>query len=193
MHARGYSLGTHTNILLSDLNENPKPRDIGYRFPRQFPIWSAHFFEKDTGKHTRTSRVTVQADGQLSNDFKIEVGEFIKTIGVPVWLECSQGELTVEAVELKGYPTLLKDGAALHIDIGKHHLHSGVNQAAEVTLKDTKPVTVTIAGPYVTLPAAAGGESVPFLAKLIITPSKPGTKVKLTVRNDTPDYTHVNE
>jgi len=191
MHARGYSLGAHTNILLSDLNQEPKPHDIGYRFPRQFPIWSSRFYAKESGKQTRTSHVQIHADGTMTNDFNIEIGEFLETIGVPVWLECSKGQISVEAVALNGWPTLLEDKAELHLDIGENHQHSAVNQPIEFTLKETTPVQLTISGPSVTLPEVAGGMPVPFQTKIILTPSEPDTLIKLTLRNDTPDYIHV--
>lgn len=190
MHARGYSLAVHTNLLLSDLRSAPIPFDIGYRFPRQFPLWSSRFYRKDSREHVRTSRTYVDSDGGMQNDFRIEVGEFPETVGVPLWLVPSKGTMAAEVIELTGWPTLLKQSDLLHFQVGERSYHTSPNRSLEVMLADSNPIEVTITGPSVTLPAVAGGKTIPFEARVILTPSKPGTKISLTFRNDCPEYSH---
>jgi len=45
---RGYTLGAHSARLLDDFVAEPEPLDIGYLFPRQFPVWSATLYNKTT-------------------------------------------------------------------------------------------------------------------------------------------------
>lgn len=189
-HARGYSLGAHSSILLFDLDVDPLPHDIGYRFPRQFPIWSARFYQKD-GTRTRTSKVRIDPDGTMHNDFEIQVGEYLETIGVPVWIKDPNQSLTVEALELNGWPTLLEDGAPLHIEVAGVEIETRVNQPTPIQTTEVQTFEVIIHGPETVLPEAAGGKFIPFLAKLAITPSAPNSEFSLTVRNDTPEYSHL--
>jgi hypothetical protein len=52
---RGYPLGAHSQFLAADTQPEPEPKDLGYLFPRQYPIWSARFVQKDDpGKVVRT-------------------------------------------------------------------------------------------------------------------------------------------
>ena len=181
--ARGYPLGAHMSILLSDIDPLPMPHDIGFRFPREFPLWSSRFYAKETGKLTRTSRIRIDPDGSLHNNFRIEVGEFLETIGVPVLIESPSGSVTVEVTALSGWPTLLKDRETLVVTVGEIQHTSQVNQPFSVILKGDSPAVVTFSGPEMQLPAPAGGKKVSFGASLILTPSEPDLPVVLTLRN----------
>jgi len=187
-HARGYPLGAHINILLFDIDADPEPIDIGYRFPRQFPVWSSRFFDKETGAHLRTSRIRIDPDGTQHNDFKIEVGEFLETVGVPVSIKSPQASVTVEAVSLDGWPALLDDDAVLYLEFGDKKIKGKINHPFQVELIGKDPVKITITGPDIDMPKVAGGGFVPFRCELILTPQATAQKLKLNVRNSTPLY-----
>ena len=188
-NASGYSLGAHTSLLLFDLERDPEPRDIGYRFPRQFPIWSSRFFSKEDGEQTRTSRVTVHDDGRMVNDFTIEVGEYLETVGVPVLVRPGAGAVTVEAVSLEGWPARVPDDAEFTIS------HAGdrgpsVRVGEPIGLVLDESMHLVIEGPAVAVPEAIGGEAVPVRMELILTPQEPGQSVGLVVLNEVINYEH---
>ncbi|MFW6154892.1 MAG: hypothetical protein ACOC95_06715 [Planctomycetota bacterium] len=180
-HAQGYSLGAHVAVLFDDLAAEPVPADLGYRFPREFPIWSSRLYTK-AGDLTHTSRMTITADGESSNDFRIEVGEYPVTVGVPVRVRPASGSVRATAVSLTGWPALLDDGAP--ITLGGDVTAAGcIDEPIRLTLDG--PTRIVVSGPAVTLPAVAGGETVEFKAELRLEPETPGTAVMLTVLNGT--------
>lgn len=193
-HARGYSLGAHVSILVDDMAAQPEPRDLGYLFPRQYPIWSSRLYDKE-GKLQRTSTVTVEADGKMTNDFRIEIGEYPVTVGVPVSITVSGGSVTVTTDKLTGWPKLLPEGAALQVSASTSSKPHKVKLGEPLTLAIPGEVIVTITGPEITLPAEAGGDKVPFLAELTIRSVAPAAQVPppsvtLTVLRGTMPYTH---
>jgi len=175
-HARGYSLGAHMSILYDDLAAEPIPADPGYLFPRQYPIWSARLYTKD-GKPTRTSRVTIAPDGSTTNDFKIEVGEYPVTVGVPVKVR-SGAAVVAEAVRLSGWPKLLKADAKITLS-GDVRAEGRIGEPLTLTLAG--PTRIVITGAKVRLPKIAGGAEAPFAAELILEPTKAGQNAELTV------------
>jgi hypothetical protein len=193
-HARGYSLGAHIGILMDDLVAAPQPKDLGYLFPRQFPIWSSRLYTKD-GKLQRTSSVSVGQDGKMTNDFRIEVGEYPVTVGVPVAISVTGGAVTVTADKLTGWPKLLPEGAAIQVSVSTSQKprREKIGQPFQVAVPGE--VIVTITGPEITLPPEVGGGKVPFLAELTIrNVAAAGTDqpaaVLLTVLRGTVPYTH---
>jgi hypothetical protein len=82
-HIRGYQLGALCSSLVDDMAAEPEPRDLGYLFPRQMPIWTTRLLDKE-GKLLRTSKMEIQPGGDANSDYKIEVGEVPSTVGVPV-------------------------------------------------------------------------------------------------------------
>ena len=184
-HARGYGLGAHVSILADDLDTQPVPKDLGYLFPRQFPVWSSRMHAKD-GNVVRTSRMTFQPDGAITTDFRVEVGEYPETIGVPVMIKSPKGAVTAEAVKLSGWPKLLPEGAEIQI-AGDVSAKGKVGEAIPITL--TKETRLVIIGPEVTLPPEAGGGKTPFAAELILTPQgKEALTLELTVLRGTVPY-----
>ncbi|MDH7568243.1 MAG: hypothetical protein QHJ73_01485, partial [Armatimonadota bacterium] len=175
--AQGYPLGAHTSILLDDLAPHPEPKDLGYRFPRQFPIWSSRLYNKQ-GELLRTSRVTIAPDGTTTNDFHIGVGEYPVTVGVPVRVESPDGHVTAVAESLSGWPPLLPDGAPVEI-AGDATARGKIGEPVPLLLKG--PTRLRIVGPDVTLPPEAGGARVPFVAELTLTPERADLPVRLTV------------
>lgn len=175
--SRGYSLAAHMSILVDDVVPQPLPRDLGYMFPRQYPIWSSRLFTKD-GTLVRTSSIVVHPDGTAESDFRIEVGEYLSTVGVPVSVKSPEGTVTATADRLSGWPRLLPDDARIQIS-GDLTASGRIGEALRFTLNG--PAHVVITGPEVQLPPEAGGERTPFGAELTLTPEKPGLPIELTV------------
>ena len=180
----GYGLGTFVSVCLDDMDPEPQPRDLGYLFPRQFPVWSSRLYTKD-GQLQRTSRMIVRPDGPQISDFWIEVGEYPATVGVPVLIESPEGEVAAVAESLSGWPRLLPADAAVELS-GGVAAKGQVGQAFEIKLE--KETRIVITGPKVSLPPEAGGKKVPFRAELTLTPSAPLLPVRLTVLAGTVPY-----
>ena len=119
---------------------------------------------------------------QLTSDFRIEVGEYPVTVGVPVAIKSPKGVVVATADKLSGWPKLLPEGAAVEIG-GDVSAKGKIGQAFLFTLE--KETHVVISGPEVTLPPEAGGGKVPFRAELTLTPQGKGLPVELTVLRGT--------
>ncbi|NLF32724.1 MAG: hypothetical protein GX591_17765 [Planctomycetes bacterium] len=180
-HAEGYSLGAHIGVLFNDLAAEPAPADLGYRFPREYPIWSSRLYTKQ-GELVRTSRLTIGPDGTAADDFRIEVGEYPVTVGVPVKVRPAAGAVRATAVSLTGWPALLPEGAQVVLS-GDVSAAGRIDEP--IALKLQGPTRIVITGPAVALPAVSGGQTVDFRAELTLEPETPGTAVTLTVLNGT--------
>jgi len=182
-NARGYTLGAHHSILLEDMDPEPEPKDPGYLFPRQFPLWSTRAYSKD-GNLQHTSVMVFHPDGTQTSDYRIEVGEYPVTIGVPVVIKSSA---TVKAVanELSGWPKLLPEDAVIKVG-GDINSKGKIGKPFKIKLK--KETRIVITGPDTVLPQEFGGESKPFRADFTLTPEKPGQTVEITVLRGTVPY-----
>ena len=188
--SRGYGLGAHTQIMLDDFTKDPEPRDIGYTFPREYPIWSTTLYNK-SNQPVRTSHVYINPDGTMANDFKIEIGLYPETIGVPVTVKSSEGTVIAEAVKLNGWPKLLAADADLTVT---------VNGEASQKIKPGKPFrikvqnrsVVVITGPEMQLPKEANNEKVTFKAVFTLDPQdkKKELPVTLTLNRGVEKYNH---
>jgi hypothetical protein len=188
--SHGYGLGAHTQILLDDFTKEPEPRDIGYLFPRQFPIWSTTLYTKNN-QPVRTSHVYIKPDGTMSNDFKIEVGMYPETVGVPVSIKSSEGTVIAEALKLEGWPKLLPADAELKVT---------VNGEAATNTQPGKPFNISlngktliiISGPEIQLPKEANGVKVPFKAVFTLDPQgkQKQVPVTLTLNREAVPYNH---
>lgn len=176
-HTRGYSLGAWVSLLVDDVAAEPEPKDLGYLFPRQMPIWTTRLYDKE-GKLLRTSQMTISPSGESKSNYKIEVGEVPATVGVPVRVRPLQGNVIAVAEKLSGWPRLLPDGASIEI-AGDVTARGKADQPIKLTLM--KAAKLIITGPDVALPAEAGGERVPFRAELTLTPEKAGEEIELIV------------
>jgi hypothetical protein len=186
---RGYGLATFMTRLVDDMAAEPVPKDLGYLFPRQFPVWSSRIYTKD-GSLVRTSSMYIHPDGELTSDFRIEVGEYPETIGVPVAIKSPKGVVVARADKLSGWPKLLPEDAIIAID-GDVSAKGKIGQPFSFTLE--KETHVVISGPAVVLPPEAGGGKVPFRAELTLTPQGTGLPVELTVLRGTIPYTYKAE
>lgn len=182
-NARGYTLGAHHSILLDDLDREPEPKDPGYLFPRQFPLWSTRAYSKE-GQLQRTSAMTFYPDGTQTSDYRIEVGEYPVTVGVPVMLK-SPGKVTAVASKLSGWPKLLPKGASIQIS-GDVKAKGKIGQPIKLKLK--KETRITVTGPDTVLPAEFGKEKIPFIAEFTLTGEKEGQPVEITIFGGTTPY-----
>lgn len=182
--ARGYPLGALISILLEDLRPQPIPKDLGYLFPRQFPIWSTRTYSKGGVLH-RTSSITVHPDGTETSNYQIEVGEYPVTVGVPVTIR-STGKVVAVAQSLSGWPRLLPANSRIQISGAGSVITARLDQPITLTL--TKETHLVLSGPDVLLPPEAGGVKIPFRAELSLTPERAGQSVELTVLRGTIPY-----
>ncbi|MGC1244228.1 MAG: hypothetical protein WA874_21740 [Chryseosolibacter sp.] len=187
-NARGYTLGAHHSILLDDMDADPVPKDPGYLFPRQFPLWSTRAYSKEN-QLQRTSVMTFHPDGRQTSDYRIEVGEYPVTVGIPVTIR-SSGKVRAVAHELSGWPKLLTQNAKIRVG-GDVKAKGRIGKPLK--LKLDKETRIVITGPNTVLPAEFGGESLPFKAEFTITPETPGQTVELTVMAGTVPYTFTLE
>ena len=189
-HARGYPLGAHMSILVDDMAAEPAPKDLGYLFPRQYPIWSTRTFTKD-GQLTRTSTMTIRPDGAQASDFVIAVGEYPETVGVPVAIKSPQGAVVAVAEKLSGWPKLLPADAEIEIS-GDFAAKGRIGEAFRLVI--LKPTHLVITGPVTTPPPEAGAPPEPLRAELTLSPApgaateKAGLPIELTVLRGTIPY-----
>ncbi len=185
---RGYQLGAHTARLLDDFFPSPEPQDVGYLFPRQFPIWSTSLFNKQR-ELVKTSHVYIKPDGSMVNDFKIEVGLYPETVGVPISIKSPDGIVKATAISLSGWPKLIPENAELTILLnGNASRKIRTDQPFEIKLEGLTEITIT--GPVIQLPEAANSEKVPFKAVFIIEPleNENSLKINLTLLRGTVKY-----
>ncbi len=187
---RGYTLGAHSARLLDDFVAEPEPRDIGYLFPRQFPIWSTTLFNKNNQK-VKTSHVYIQPDGTMANDFKIEIGMYPETVGVPVSVKSPEGTVIAEALKLEGWPKLLPSNADLTVTVNGEKITT-TQPDKSFNLKLNGKTLIMITGPVMQLPKEADNEKVPFKALLVLEPQgqQKQLPVTLTINNGAIPYNH---
>jgi hypothetical protein len=182
-NARGYTLGAHYSILLDDMQDQPIPKDPGYIFPRQFPLWSTQIFSKE-GNLLRTSIMVFQPDGNQLSDYRIDVGEYPVTVGIPVMIK-SDAKVIAIAKKLNGWPALLPKDAKIKLS-GDIAAKGKVGKAIKIKLdKESK---IIVSGPDTILPSEFGGEKIPFLAEFELIPEKAGQMVEITILKGTVPY-----
>jgi hypothetical protein len=188
--SRGYGLGAHTQIMLDDFTKDPEPHDIGYIFPRQYPIWSTTLYTKNN-QPVRTSHVYINPDGTMANDFKIEVGLYPETVGVPVTVKSSEGTVIAEAIKLEGWPKLLPADADLTVIINGEASQK-IKPGQPFTVKVQNKTVVVISGPEMQLPKEAGSKKVTFKAVFSLDPQnkKKELPVNLTLNRGVDKYQH---
>jgi hypothetical protein len=188
--SRGYGLGAHTQIMLDDFTKEPEPHDIGYLFPRQYPIWSTTLYTKNN-QPVRTSHIYIGPDGTMSNDFKIEIGMYPETVGVPVSVKSSDGVVIAEALKLEGWPKLLPADADLTVTVnGEAATKTQPGKPFEIKLNGKTVIMIT--GPEIQLPKEASSVKVPFKAVLMLEPQgqQKQLSVTLIVNREPVKYSH---
>jgi hypothetical protein len=182
---RGYTLGAHTKVLMDDLEREPRPKDPGYLFPRQFPLWTTRAYTKEA-QLQHTSVMNFHPDGSQTTDYRIEVGEYPVTVGVPVMIK-SAAKVSAIANELTGWPKLLPAGANIDVS-GDVKAKGKVGEPIKLKLKNETRLVIT--GPDTEIPVEFGGKKIPFKAVFTLTPEKPGQIVEVTILRGTLDYAY---
>ena len=189
-NASGYGLAALTQIMLDDFTPEPEPKDLGYLFPRQFPMWSTTLYNKKN-EPVRTSNVYIKPDGTMANDFKIEVGLYPETVGVPVSVQSKSGIVIATALKLDGWPRLLPEGAELTV-IVNGEVKSKINPGKPLDLVLDGMTIVMITGPEIQLPKEANNEKLPFKAIFTLEPQgrQKQMPVTLTLNREAVKYEH---
>jgi hypothetical protein len=189
-NARGYTLAALTQIMLDDFVPEPEPKDLGYLFPRQFPIWSTTLYTKKN-EPVRTSHVYINPDGTMQNDFKIEIGQYPETVGVPVSIESKEGTVIATALKLDGWPKLLPENAELTVSVNGE-VKNKVQPGKPFELTFNGKAVIMISGPMIQLPKEANSEKVPFRAVFMLEPQgkQRPLSVTMTVSRDAVNYKH---
>jgi hypothetical protein len=189
-NTRGYRLGAHSARLLDDFMPEPEPSDVGFLFPRQFPLWTTRLYNKQK-ELVKTSRVYINPDGSMVNDFKIEIGLYPETVGVPVSVSSPSGTVIATALNLDGWPELLPEGTEFQVSVnGKKGKKIKAGNPFQLKLNGKTEVSIT--GPVITLPAIAGAEKVPFKAVFTLESmeNRKNMPVTLTLHRGTVTYKH---
>jgi hypothetical protein len=186
----GYTLGAHSGRLLDDFNSDPEPKDLGYLFPRQMPIWSTTLYNKNS-QPVSTSHVYIKPDGSMVNDYKIEVGLYPETVGVPVSVQTNQGNVIATALKLEGWPKLLSADANLTVSVNGESVKN-IKPDAPFNLTLNGKSVIMISGAEVQLPKEAGSQKIPFKAVFILEPqgNQKQLPVTLTLNRNTVKYNH---
>jgi hypothetical protein len=183
-------LGAHSGRLLDDFNSDPEPKDLGYLFPRQMPIWSTTLYNKNS-QPVSTSHVYIKPDGSMVNDYKIEVGLYPETVGVPVSVQTNQGNVIATALKLEGWPKLLSADANLTVSVNGESVKN-IKPDAPFNLTLNGKSVIMISGAEVQLPKEAGSQKIPFKAVFILEPqgNQKQLPVTLTLNRNTVKYNH---
>ena len=167
-------MGAFLTWLTYDMNAAPEPKDLGHVFPRQWPIWTARWMDKQ-GNEVRRSKIIVGPGGRMVNTFAWEVGQYPVLSAIPLAIEVV-GERSVEISpdtsigDVPGVPANAK--ASLSIT------ENGTTRTRTVALDDRR-FTLTITGPATVRVGFAGGDAaVAFTA----TPQQGSEPVTLTCR-----------
>jgi len=172
---RGYALGAFLTWQCYDLQAEPEPRDLGHVFPRQWPIWTARWMNKE-GKEARLSKLIITPAGEMVNTFKWEVGQYpvLKAIPLAITVE---GETAVE-IEPLGY-----EG-----DVGNLKAEGPIMVLVQPTGKDERSSSRQLRGEKVSFEISSPAkvrffsEARQKFIQFRAIPRKNGTKVKLTCR-----------
>lgn len=108
---KGYALGAFLTWQVYDMDAEPRPKDLGYVFPRQWPVWTAKWMNKQ-GEQVRESTIVAKPGGQIINTFKWEVGQYPVLTAAPI-LPIATGDAAIEIkpVSYEGNVTRMADGA----------------------------------------------------------------------------------
>ena len=100
--AKGYVLGAFTSSLVSDMVQDPAPADAGIVFPRQMPVYTVRWTDKDSNKVVRTSSSVIDTEGNIRNNSDWEVGQYSGVTGLPLIIIPAGGSVIVEVLEYTG-------------------------------------------------------------------------------------------
>jgi hypothetical protein len=127
----------------------------------------------------------------MENDFKIDIGLYPKTVGVPISVKSPKGTIIATALELKGWPKLLPKNAELTVSLNGEVKRKIVpDKPFEIMIEDK--VEITITGPEIQLPTEANNEKLPFKAVFTLESLEKQKQlpVTLTLHRGTVQYVH---
>jgi hypothetical protein len=108
--AQGYGLGAFLTWNMYDLQLEPKPVDQKIVFPRQWPIWTVQWTDKNTHQPAWTSTVVVDKQGAMTRDLKWEPGQYPVVTGLPLKIVPQDTSVEITAVKFTGQPSALRGG-----------------------------------------------------------------------------------
>ncbi len=114
---KGYALGAFLTWQVYDQQADPWPTDLGHVFPRQWPIWTAKWMDKE-GKQARQSKIFLRPGGQIANTFEWEVGQYPVLSAIPVMLSAEGGAVEIEPVAYVGDVRKVADDARIKVLTG---------------------------------------------------------------------------
>ena len=100
--AKGYVLGAFTSSLVSDMVQDPAPADVGIVFPRQMPVYTVRWTDKNSNQVVRTSSTLIDTEGNIRNNTDWEVGQYPNVTGLPLNIVPDGGRVTIEVIEYTG-------------------------------------------------------------------------------------------
>lgn len=128
-HMRGYGLGAFLTWQVYDMDVEPQPKDLGYVFPRQWPVWTANWINKK-GDKVRESQIIVQPDGAIENTFKWEVGEYPEITALPIMPTAVNGPVEIRPISYEGNITQVAPDATFHVEM---NLADGVQTVVDIS------------------------------------------------------------
>ncbi|MEX0885128.1 MAG: hypothetical protein WD009_01695 [Phycisphaeraceae bacterium] len=146
-YMRGYGLGAFLTWQVYDMVDDPQPRDLGIVFPRQWPVWTADWINKD-GRQVRTSQLLVGPAGMV-NTFEWEVGQYPRITAVPVMPRATGGAaVELQPIAYEGDVQSLSSDVQPTIATGPVDGEAGAGQpmaddAAALTLDGPTQVEIT--------------------------------------------------
>ncbi|HUT56619.1 MAG TPA: hypothetical protein VNA25_01965 [Phycisphaerae bacterium] len=172
---RGYALGAFLTWQVYDMQAEPAPKDLGHVFPRQWPVWTARWMDKQ-GKEARRSKLIATPAGQLINTFKWEVGQYPVLSAVPLALAV-EGDTAVEIepIAYEGSTAGLPETPALKVVI-----HPGKSTEPKVQAVAGESFTVNVSEPMSV--GVLSGHDKDFRVEFRAVPRKKGAAAKLTCR-----------
>ena len=141
---KGYALGAFLTWQVYDQQADPWPADLGHVFPRQWPIWTATWMNKD-GSQARQSKIVLNADGTVTNTFAWEVGQYPVLQAIPVMATAAGGTIEIEPLAYVGDVSKLAEDAAITVLAGDPQAEvAGAAQGRKFTLTITEPTVVVL-------------------------------------------------
>jgi hypothetical protein len=139
--ATGYVLGAFTSSLVSDMVQDPAPADVGIVFPRQMPVYTVRWTDKNSNQVVRTSSSVIDTEGNIRNNTDWEVGQYPGVTGLPLNIVPAGGSVIVEVLEYtgKGLP-VKRNGNGKIEGGGKFKIRDGTGT---VTIKDSSVIKIT--------------------------------------------------
>jgi hypothetical protein len=127
----------------------------------------------------------------MENDFKIDIGLYPETVGVPVSVKSPEGTVIATALELSGWPKLLPENADLTVSVnGEVKGKIMPDEPFEIMIVNKAEIIIT--GPIIQLPPEASNEKIPFkvVFSLELLEKQKQLPVTIVLHRGTVQYVH---